>query len=362
MLNTNETVNYGMVQMSGGRFLMDYDRELTCFKASCLSHDVVDIFAMVADCALEPRSVVAAQVALKKNDHSHKLDDITGGNSVYTDNLFRVAFGHEGLGRPLMGARGNVANLSSYTLQKFQLENINPQKVVVTGVGIDSHREFVDLVSEKLNYVVPNLATVEHAASQYQGGELRALTESGVINLAFAWEGGRYGSEQWVALQLAAETLGSAAEGTGALARLLAGNSLLDTAEAFNFSFRDSGLFGLKVSGSATNSGEILSTLEKTLKEGFAAEDLERAKGRLRRKVLERVDRPFERVELLGREHLLTGTPDLTAWLKQLSAISLEQVNSAYTTALKGRLSFNAKGGLANRLPSYDSLSNMMRA
>jgi len=62
VLNTNETVNYGMVQMSGGSFEMDYNQENSYFRASCLSHDVVDIFNMVADCSLEPRSVVAASV------------------------------------------------------------------------------------------------------------------------------------------------------------------------------------------------------------------------------------------------------------------------------------------------------------
>jgi len=54
----------GMVQMSGGEFEMDYDQESTYFKAHCLSHDVVDIFNMMADCALEPRSVVAANVSV----------------------------------------------------------------------------------------------------------------------------------------------------------------------------------------------------------------------------------------------------------------------------------------------------------
>lgn len=48
--------------MSGGEFEMDYNQENTYFKAHCLSHDVVDIFNMMADCALEPRSVVAANV------------------------------------------------------------------------------------------------------------------------------------------------------------------------------------------------------------------------------------------------------------------------------------------------------------
>lgn len=60
--------------MSGGKFEMDYDQESSYFRASCLSHDVVDMFSMVADCALEPRSVVAAQVGADKNSDAHKLE------------------------------------------------------------------------------------------------------------------------------------------------------------------------------------------------------------------------------------------------------------------------------------------------
>jgi processing peptidase subunit beta len=41
---------------------MDYNQETSYFKAHCLEHDVVDILKMMADCALEPRSVVAANV------------------------------------------------------------------------------------------------------------------------------------------------------------------------------------------------------------------------------------------------------------------------------------------------------------
>lgn len=61
--------------MSGGDFDMDYDQETTYYKAHCLSHDVVDVFRMMGDCALEPRSVVAANVALNKNEGTHKLED-----------------------------------------------------------------------------------------------------------------------------------------------------------------------------------------------------------------------------------------------------------------------------------------------
>ena len=63
---------------------MDYDQETTYFGAHCLSHDVVDILNMMADCALEPRSVTASsvfylilsiykQVGQEKNKESHNI-------------------------------------------------------------------------------------------------------------------------------------------------------------------------------------------------------------------------------------------------------------------------------------------------
>lgn len=61
--HTNETINYGMIQMSGGNMQMDYDQERTYFKGHCIEYDTIDMFQMMVDLALEPRSVIAANVA-----------------------------------------------------------------------------------------------------------------------------------------------------------------------------------------------------------------------------------------------------------------------------------------------------------
>jgi len=66
--------------MAGGNFEMDYDQETSYFKGNCLAHDVVDIFNMMADCALEPRSVVAANVGAEKNKGTHALESLLGGD------------------------------------------------------------------------------------------------------------------------------------------------------------------------------------------------------------------------------------------------------------------------------------------
>lgn len=182
--------------MSGGSFEMDYDQESTYFQASCLSHDVVDVFSMVADCALEPRSVLAAQVGQSKNEDSHKLDAFLKTGEAFNENVFKTAFGLKGLGLPRKGLKGNVSNLTSHTLQKFQIENITPDRIFVVGAGIDSHAEFVDLVNEKVGHIpaVDGKATKARAASEYVGGEVRTLTEDADLAVAAFFQSAPYTS------------------------------------------------------------------------------------------------------------------------------------------------------------------------
>ena len=60
--HTNETINYGMVQMSGGETTMEYDEETMWYHSYCFEYDTLDMFRMLADCAFEPRSFLAANV------------------------------------------------------------------------------------------------------------------------------------------------------------------------------------------------------------------------------------------------------------------------------------------------------------
>jgi len=42
--HTNETINYGMIQMSGGDMQMNYDEETMYFKGHCIEYDTIDMF------------------------------------------------------------------------------------------------------------------------------------------------------------------------------------------------------------------------------------------------------------------------------------------------------------------------------
>ena len=129
--HTNETVNYGMIQMSGGSMKMDYDQETTYFRGNCIEYDVVDMFQMLVDIALEPRSVMAANVAKAKNRKSHGLAHHLAKFDPFAYNedlLLRTAYGYNTLGMPHLGLEGNVEYIDARVLQKFIMDNLTPRK------------------------------------------------------------------------------------------------------------------------------------------------------------------------------------------------------------------------------------------
>jgi processing peptidase subunit alpha len=265
VMNTNETVNYGMVQMSGGWSSMRYDQETAIFSASCIAHDAVDIFGMLADCALEPRSVVSANVSMKKMKHHHYLEQILGTGKDLNDNLFATAYGLKGLGMPLLGLESNIEYLNAQKIQKFQLSNITPKRIYIGGSGVDNHEEFVELVREKLRYITPieGRKVKEVAPSEYIGGSNINMNPSSHANIALAFEAPSWKDKEAVALRLAAYILGSTANSHNdhnhvhnydrIYRNLTSSKAYIDKAQAFNYTFSDSGLFGLRVSGSASH-------------------------------------------------------------------------------------------------------------
>ena len=262
VINTNETVNYGMVQMSGGSSSMQYDQETALFSASCLEHDAVDIFGMVADCALEPRSVVSANVSIQKGKHRHALERITGSGIEFNDALFRSAFGLRGIGMPILGIESNIEYLNAIKIQKFQVENITPNRIFIGASNVENHEEFVDLVTQKLSFITPidGRKVREVESSQYIGGQHIFATPSSSAHVALAFEAPSWQDKDAVALRLASSILG--ATGTSASTirpfdrlnrTLLSTSAFVTDAAVINFTFSDSGLFGLRATGSASH-------------------------------------------------------------------------------------------------------------
>jgi predicted Zn-dependent peptidase len=160
--HTNETINYGMIQMSGGDMQMNYDQESMYFKGHCIEYDVIDMFQMMVDIALEPRSVLAANVAKSKNQKSHELHNhlnLFDSSANDQELLLRTAFGYNTLGMPRLGLTSKINYIDARSLQQFIMDNITPKKCLIVASGVKNHTEYVELVKERLGDV---LAVPEH--------------------------------------------------------------------------------------------------------------------------------------------------------------------------------------------------------
>lgn len=144
--------------MSGGAMKMDYDEEKTYFKGHCIEYDVIDMFQMMVDIALEPRSVLAANVARSKNKKSHDLFNHLAKFDPFAqqqDLLKRTAYGYNTLGLPRLGLANNIDNIDARMMQQFMMDNITPQKCLIVASGVRNHKEYVDLVKERLGDMLP---------------------------------------------------------------------------------------------------------------------------------------------------------------------------------------------------------------
>ncbi len=212
--HTNETLNYGMTQMAGSDTTLEYDEETMFYHTYAFDYDVTDMFRMLADMAFEPRSIMNANVAKDKNKQFHELQNHLSHYNPFSKNpqhLLTTAYGYNTLGMPKWGFESNIGNIDSKMLQDFQLNNITPNRVTVTGSGVRNHQEFVDLVRYYLGAINPvRESGFERTPSQYIGGEFRTFTETPETNIILGYQSVNWGHRLMPAFALMHTIFGNA--------------------------------------------------------------------------------------------------------------------------------------------------------
>lgn len=372
-LVTNETVNYGMVQMSGGSYDLSFDREVLSAKASCLDHDVVDIFSMMTDCVLEPRSLLAANVALEKLPQAHKRVRAANKHHDLDDMVMSNVYGFQGLGNKLLGDEANIKSLNAFTLQKFQIQNFSTDKMVVSAIGVNNHYEFLELVDMKMGDL-QYLGTDKNprVSSQFIENRVAIPENSNAINVVICWEGVAWDSPHLLTLQLMDTMLGGVEAShfeaimapDGELYRqFYLKEPAVNGVEAFSQHFSDSGVFGLRMNAQAQIAPDALSRLlqtTKTMLTNPSQDQFNRAKQRLRMRVLRALDNPPTRVEEMSRNMLSLDKVVFTDFLDSLDKLSQGDFAKQAQAILKGKMNVTAVGGNAEGIPELSELKKLV--
>ena len=356
---------------------MDYDQERTYFKGHCIEYDVTDMFQMMVDCALEPRSVMAANVAKSKNQKTHDLHHHLEHYDPFMNNqdlLLRTAYGYKTLGMPRLGMENNIGNIDARMMQQFMMDNITPKKILIVASGVKSHREYVDLVRERLGELS---AVPEHKyqreASQYIGGEYRTWTETPQTNISVVFESAPWKSADVHSFYVMQTLIGSATAfssggpGKGmycrAITNLMQQYDFVDSASAINSHFTDSGLFGMTIEGPGSHSAELMQVLLQELhrlREPIPDQELARAKNILKMNVLMALERQDERLEEIARNFMTFGDLTFAQYCEKIDAVTSESINRAASKALGGKPTMLVTGGAINLVPSVTEVARQL--
>jgi processing peptidase subunit alpha len=91
------------------------------------------------------------------------------------------------------------------------MDNVTPRKCLIVANGIDNHKEYVDLVKERLGELLP---VPEHnyvrAASEYIGGEYRTWSETPATSITLAFESCPWASDDVHTYYVMNQLIGSA--------------------------------------------------------------------------------------------------------------------------------------------------------
>jgi len=374
--HTNETINYCMIQMSGGNMTMDYDQERIYFKGQCIEYDVIDMFQMMVDIALEPRSTLAANVARSKNGKSHDLYNHLRNFDPFADTqemLLRTAYGYNTLGMPRLGFTKNMDNIDSRMLQQFIMDNITPKKCLIVASGVQNHQEYVDLVKERLGDMLP---VPEHQfvreAAKYIGGESRQWTETPNTSITLAFESVPWSSPDVPAFFVMNQLIGSAqafssgGPGKGMhsrAVRAMQNNSFVDGMSGLNSHFSDSGLFGLTIEGPGSHSQELMSTITEMfngLKEPIDEVELNRAKNILKMNVLMAMESSNDRLEEVARNFMTFGDLTFEKYCQNIDNVTSAEINAVAARLTAGQPTLLVSGGAINLVPSVTDVHRQL--
>ena len=363
--------------MSGGNMTMDYDQERTYFRGNCVEYDVIDMFQMMVDIALEPRSVLAANVARSKNQKSHDLFKHLARYDPFANRqelLLRTAYGYNGLGMPRLGLESNIDNIDARMLQQFIMDNITPRKCLIVASGVQNHKEYVDLVKERLGDMLP---VPEHnfqrQQSEYIGGEYREWSESPLTSITLAFESVPWNSPDLQAYYVMNQLIGSATAfssggpGKGmhcrAITNLMQRHNFVDGASALNSHFSDSGLFGMTIEGPGSHSAELMSALTEelnNLRNPIDETELNRAKNILKMNILMAMERSDDRLEEIARNYMTFGDLTFHQYCERIDNVTSNDINRVATQLLQGKPTLLVTGGAINLVPGITEVSRQL--
>jgi predicted Zn-dependent peptidase len=284
-------------------------KETTSVFARVIDDHLDDALDVMADMVFRPlladldseREVILEEIAMYEDDPQEKVFDLLG----------EASFGHDPLGRAIIGTAEVVSGTPAAEIARFHAERYTPGNVVIAAAGSVDHEAFVALAADRM----PGATT---AGLARRGSDVhvpparrrfeRKDTEQ--FHVCLGATGPSRHDDRRFALRVL-DTIFGGTSSSRLFQEVREQRGLAYAVYSFVSAYHDVGQIGLYVGTRADNLGaamEVVATeLERCRREPATGEELQRAKENLKGRVVLALESTGARMNRLGSEVLAGG-------------------------------------------------------
>jgi predicted Zn-dependent peptidase len=296
------------IEEAGGDLNAETASEHTAYLARLLPGEVdraLEIFAdILTDSVFDPqeldreKNVVLQEIAAIEDDPDDLVMEL----------MDKAAFPDQPLGRPILGTKKTVKSFDAGMIRAYLDRFYGANSLIVSAAGAVRHDEIVR-AAERLFGAMPQVAPPAYEPARYRGGEARSRHGAEQANVVIAFEGVGHRDTDACAAHVF-----SGAVGGGMSSRLFQEvrekRGLAYSIDTFNWSYDDTGLFGLQAATDPRDAAELAHVAMDCM--ASAVEDLDeaelrRAKAQAKVSLLAALESSPSRVNQIARQTAIFG-------------------------------------------------------
>nr|XP_022901987.1 cytochrome b-c1 complex subunit 2, mitochondrial [Onthophagus taurus] len=344
------------VAQSGATLSCTADREV-------VAYTLEGTRAAVAECLPYLTSVATEQLfqpwEISDQEKRVRLELATRPPQLRCIDLLHKAAYRKTLGNSLFIAKYNIGKIGSETLQHYVRQNFTPTRGAVVGLGIDHSK--LEQIGQCLKI---ESCKDEASPAKYAAGEIRSDKGGDMAYVAIASQSaGICQIKEALAFGVLQRALGSGPstkygmESASLLRKAIGDIRDPHSVSAINYTYSDSGLFGVLAAMPAKIAGQITTSVVKTLKSLKVSDaDVNRGKNQYITDILTSNECGRNAIERMGREAALTGTGQSPCEIiAEIQSVSASDVQAAAQKISSGKLTIAAVGNL-HCVPFKDEL------
>ena len=312
-------------------------KETTSVYARMIDEHLPEAFDVMADMVFRPsfqeidseREVILEEIAMYEDDPQEKVFDVFG----------EAVFGHDPLGRAIIGRASVVAQTPAEEIARFHASRYAPGNVVIAAAGAVDHDALVGLAAERVGRAQDASApdTPSHPAGPPPGAARRRFERKDTeqYHICLGAVGISRHDDRRFALRVL-DTLFGGTSSSRLFQEIRERRGLAYSVYSFTSAYRDTGQVGLYVGTRADNLAQAMEVvdaeLERLREDPGTDEEVARAKENLKGRVVLALESTGARMNRLGSE-ILAGEPVLSIdeVVERIESVSRDDLEALVT-------------------------------